>query len=217
MNEFIQLIIEIFEHNDYFAISDIQSDNPYVLKHKTFEDFWIVAEGLSAFTNQDELYDKFNEKFGKRYPLAEKNTSLLLLVDTDKQQEDYDAVKIENDSLFFKKYVLPYTGESFHVLKEKMKSSDDISFEDLIMKDESFVALRRGEGYAVLLYTIVHKLPFLPIQVEHQQVAQQNFAFRTPEIATLFDSLEDLPSDMDNEVANAYINNYLNADNNDEH
>ena len=95
MNEMMQLIVGLFEQNNYLVISHLQSDNSFILKHKAFNDYWIVVDGLFDYTNQDDLYEKFHEKFGKEFPLAEKNTSLLLLVDTNKQQGEYDEVEIE--------------------------------------------------------------------------------------------------------------------------
>lgn len=217
MTEFMNFIIRLFGENGYKAIPQPDQDKPLVFKNDKFEDYWIIAEGLKAYHKQAELFDWFKDNIVNRYPLSEKNTSLLLLIDTDKQQGKLDDVAIENDALFFKKYVLPYTVGDFQVLKEKIKNLEDETFEGLIMNEKSFEAVRRGEGYATLLYTIVHKLPFLPIRVEQQQVEQQTFAFKTPEIAELFDSLNDLPSNLENEDANRFINNYLKADSNEEH
>lgn len=217
MTEFMNFIIRLFGENGYKAIPQPDQDKPLVFKNDKFEDYWIIAEGLKAFQKQADLFEWFTSDIINRFPLSEKNTSLLLLVDTDKQQEKFDEVAIENDALFFKKYVLPYTVDDFQVLKEKIKNSGYGTFESLIMKDDSFEAVGKGEGYATLLYTIVHKLPFIPIQVERQQVEQQTFAFRTTEIANLFDKLNDLPVDINSEEASKFINNYLNADNNEEH
>lgn len=217
MTEFMNFIKRLFGENGYEAISKPDQDKPLVFKNDKFEDYWIIAEDLRAFQKQVDLFEWFKGEIVNRFPLAEKNTSLLLLVDTDKQQEKFDEVAIENDALFFKKYVLPYTEGDFQELKEKIKNSEDGTFESLIMKDDTFKDVGEGEGYATLLYTIVHKLPFIPIQVERQQVEQQTFDFRPTEIANLFDKLNDLPVDINSEEASKFINNYLNADNNEEH
>lgn len=217
MTEFMQFILDLFGKHHYDILSSPDLKTTKFFKLQDIDDYWCVSEGLETYEKQAELYKWFKSKLGKQHPVAEKNISLLLLVDTDKQQGEYDQVEIENDDLFFKKYVLPYTEGDFQVLKEKIKNSGYGTFESLIMKDDSFKAVGKGEGYATLLYTIVHKLPFIPIQVERQQVEQQTFAFRTTEIANLFDKLNDLPVDINSEEASKFINNYLNADNNEEH
>lgn len=216
MTEFMNFIIRLFGENGYNAIPQPDQDKPLVFKNDTFEDYWIIAEGLKAFQKQADLFEWFTSDIINRFPLSEKNTSLLLLIDKDKQQGNFDEVGIENDALFFKKYVLPYTEGDFKELKAKIKNSEDGTFESLIMKDDSFEAVGKGEGYATLLYTIVHKLPFIPIQVERQQVEEHNFTFKNLKIANLFDSLNDFPVDINSEEARKFINNYLNADNNEE-
>lgn len=217
MTEFMDFIRRLFGENGYMEIPQPNPDMPFVFKSNECDDYWLLAESLYHYRKQADLFEWFKGDIVNRFPLAEKNTSLLLLVDTEKQQGNYDEVEIENDPLFFKKYVLPYTEDSLHALKDKIQNSERGTLLSLIMKNETFEAVKNGEGYAILLYTIVHKLPFIPIEVENQQVEQQTFAFKTPEIAELYDSLNNLPPNIDNEDANRFINNYLNADNYEEH
>lgn len=216
MTGFIQFVLNLFEKNGYDVSPNLDTDKPLFVKIRDKYDYWFVAEGLSSFKNQADVYKWFKSDFGKRFPVAEKNISLLLLVDMNRQQEPFDEVEIENDPLYFKKYVLTYDDDSYKELKNFINQNGE-DFESLIMNDNTFDSLIHDEPWAKLLYSIVHKLPFIPTEVESQQVEQQTFAFKTPEIAELFDSLSDLPSNLDNEDAISFINNYLNADNNEEH
>lgn len=217
MTDFMDFILQLFVSNGYEMIPQPDHNKPMFLKNNKHDDYWLVAESLDSYRHQAGQYEWFSKDLGKRFPLAEKNTSLLLLVDKDRQQGDFDEVEIENDQLYFKKYVLPYTEDGLHALKEEIAKSQNKTFDDLIMNNDTFEAVRNGDGYATLLYTIVHKLPFIPINAVSHQAEQQVFAFSTPAIAELFDTLKDLPAELSDNDVDGFINNYLNADNNEEH
>lgn len=217
MTEFMDFILGLFTRNGYEAVPQPVQGKPFALKNKEHDDYWLIAEGTWQYDHQAELYKWFKGDIASRFPLAEKNTSLMLLIDTEQQKGNYDEVEIENDPLYFKKYVLPYTEDGLHALKEEIAKSQDKTFDGLIMNNETFEAVRNGKGYATLLYTIVHKLPFLPINVVSHQAEQQVFEFSTPAIADLFDTLKDLPEELSDNDVDGFINNYLNADNNEEH
>ena len=100
---------------------------------------------------------------------ADKNTSILLLINLDSEkiaEDDERFVQIENDPLYFKKYVLTYTTKAFSTLMQKINSMEVRALEDVVMNNHIFVDLTCNEEYAKLLYTIVHKLPFVPVHIE---------------------------------------------------
>lgn len=215
MTELTDFISGLFISNGYESIPQPNQNMPLAFKNKVHDDYWLVAESTLQYEHQSELYDWFKENIVSRSSLAEKNTSLLLLVDTDSQQDEYDEVEIENDPLYFKKYVLPYDNDSFHEMEEKVANSQEGSFDSLIMNNDTFEAIRNGEKYATLLYTIVHKLPFIPIHVVTQQAKQQVFSFSNQALEEIFDSLDGLPTELREDDVISFINNYLDADNND--
>lgn len=212
----MDFILQLFTSNGYEMIPQPDRNKPMFFKNHKHDDYWLVAESLESYRHQAELYEWFSNDLGKRFPLAEKNTSLLLLVDTDRQQGEYDEVEIENDPLYFKKYVLPYTQNSLKEIKEKIANSHDKTFEHLIMSNDTFEAVRNGDGYAELLYTIVHKLPFIPIKADRKDTQDLHLDyFRSSEITKLAASLEEIP-DEDADL-DKFIDDYLNQTNNEEH
>lgn len=166
MEEFDKFIFQLFERFGYEFKCQL-SKGQALYKHQQKSDYWIVAKGLNAMKYQYDLYTDLTDEHKDECPLADKNTSLLMLVDMESDRdltEDEDLfVQMENEPLYFKKYVLPYTQAAFDELQEKMVQMKAESTEEIIMKDEVFEDLTQNKGYAKLLYTIIHKLPFIPI------------------------------------------------------
>lgn len=157
------LIKKQFEENGYSVLGIVHEDLLF-LKNNEHEDYWLVAVGVECYQNQDVLFEKMQSSFYKEYPLAVKNTSLLILYDTETDLLESNAlIEIENDPLYFKKYVLCYTEESYNKLIDMLKGD---SVADLAMNNEVFTSMMNENvfGPASLLYSIMHKLPFIPLK-----------------------------------------------------
>lgn len=196
MENFENHIFSLFEKYGYVSQGQLQAGK-YLFKHHENDDYWIVTEGLMEENDQFELYKELTKVQAEKYPCANKNTSLLLLVLIDEPQDvskmGAQFVKIENNPLYFKKYVLPFMQSSYEDMMKVVQEKEAPSIEDLIMKDETFEDLKNGEGYANLLYSIVHKLPFIPIEAAEQKEFQQELTYSSDSIKELADSLDDYP------------------------
>lgn len=194
MEEFDKFIFQIFERFGY-EFKCLVLDGQFLYKHHEKEDYWIVSDGFWGMDHQDELYEVLDREHKDEFPLANKNTSLLLLIDTEAENvadDNLDFVRIENDSLYFKKYVLPYTKAAFKGLQEKFEQMEVGSVEDIIMENDIFEDLKNNEGYAKLLYSIIHKLPFIPIKTDGLKEFQHELNY-SPETEDLAVSLGDFP------------------------
>lgn len=196
MENFENHIFSLFEKYGYGCLGQLQAGK-YLFKHHTNDDYWIVTEGLMEENEQFELYKELTKVQAKKYPCANKNTSILLLVNMEKYEDEVSVVsrfvRLENDPLYFKKYVLPFTQSSYEDMMKVAQEKKAQSFEDLIMRDETFEDLKNGEGYANLLYSIVHKLPFIPIEAVEQKEFHQELTYSSEAIKELADSLDDYP------------------------
>lgn len=196
MESFENYIFSLFEKYSYVCQGQLQAGK-YLFKHHENDDYWIVTEGLMEENDQFELYKELTKVQAEKYPCANKNTSLLLLEDMDKLEDkvnvDLRFVRLENDPLYFKKYILPFTQSSFEDMMKVVQEKEVPSIEELIMKDETFEDLKNGEEYATLLYSIVHKLPFIPIEAVEQKEFHQELTYSSDAIKELADSLDDYP------------------------
>lgn len=209
MEEFEKFIFFQFERFGYEMKVQIM-DGQFLFKHKDKEDYWIVSDGLWAMEHQYELFQILKEGHKNEFPRADKNTSILLLInlESDKIAEDDERfVQIENDPLYFKKYVLTYTARAFSTLMQKINSMEVRALEDVVMNNHIFVDLTCNEEYAKLLYTIVHKLPFIPIHTENVKDYDNQLSFSTA-IAPLYGSLENFP-EKENGI-DSFIENLIN-------
>ena len=168
------------------------------LKNNEHEDYWLVAVGVESYQNQDILFEEMQSSFYKECPLAVKNTSLLILYDTDIDLlESNTLIEIENDPLYFKKYVLCYTNESYEDLAAMLQDS---SVADLAMEDDMFDRMLKETelGAVSLLYGIMHKLPFISIKEQNADRENQGILFSASSNADeLNDFLDSLPDDED--------------------
>lgn len=167
-------------------------------RHNEHEDYWLVAVGVESYQNQDILFEEMQSSFYKECPLAVKNTSLLILYDTDIDLlESNTLIEIENDPLYFKKYVLCYTNESYEDLAAMLQDS---SVADLAMEDDMFDRMLKETelGAVSLLYGIMHKLPFISIKEQNADRENQGILFSASSNADeLNDFLDSLPDDED--------------------
>ena len=193
-NGFIQ---KQFEENGYSVLGIVHEDVLF-LKNNEHEDYWLVAVGVESYQNQDILFEEMQSSFYKECPLAVKNTSLLILYDTDIDLlESNTLIEIENDPLYFKKYVLCYTNESYEDLAAMLQDS---SVADLAMEDDMFDRMLKETelGAVSLLYGIMHKLPFISIKEQNADRENQDILFSASSNADeLNDFLDSLPDDED--------------------
>lgn len=195
METFRDFILGEFSRNNYTLLGKIQ-DDVHFLTHNEYDDYWIVAEGYGCYEKQEELYQDLYEKFGSEYPLFEKNTSLLILHDCEDDSLDSSRlIDIENNPLYFKKYVLCYTNDSYEELAAMLWDS---SVADLAMEDDMFDRMSKETelGAASLLYGIMHKLPFISVKGQNADRDNQDIFFRASSNADeLNDFLDSLPDD----------------------
>lgn len=169
MNKFI---IGLFTRFNYEVVKE--ADGLSFIKHKDYADFWIIKDAVNAFKleEQETIADKAKTTFNQ-YREAEKNTSLLVLLEVEQISEDIldTIIEIENDPFYFKKYVLAYTTKSS---KETIEKFSPENFSSMLMQPESFKALKDeadSSGPYHLLYSIAHKLPFLMTDVQVQDTS----------------------------------------------
>lgn len=213
MEEFEKFIFLQFERFGYEMKVQIM-DGQFLFKHKDKdkEDYWIVSDGLWAMEHQYELFQELKKEHKNEFPRADKNTSILLLINMESEnitEDDERFVQIENDPLYFKKYVLTYTAKAFSTLMQKINGMEVSLLEDIVMNNHIFVDLTCNEEYAKLLYTIVHKLPFVPVHTENVKDYDNQLSF-SPAIAPLYGSLEKFPekeNDIDSFIE-TLINDY---------
>lgn len=205
METFKEFILNEFILSNYNVLGMILNDVCF-LKRNEHDDYWLVAEGYNWCENQEELYQAVYGKFGSEYPLFEKNTSLLILHDWESAPlEPYRLIDIENNPLYFKKYVLCYTNDSYEKLAAMLQDS---SVADLAMDDGVFDRMLKETdlGAASLLYSIMHKLPFVSVKVQNADRDNQNIFFRensnADEITNFLDSLPDDENGINDAIVN---------------
>lgn len=165
-----------------------------VLKHRVYNDFWILTSEFDINERQKQLSAVYNDNVCSEYPSVLKNTSLLYVkkqnaVDLDK--EDKCIIEVENNPYHFKKYVLAYTDAAFNnfiKLFEIRKNEFSISKE--LMKKDNFEKLKEEKSFGPyhLLYSIAHKLPFAVIDVVQKKFDSGEPIF-TEEENTIVESL----------------------------
>lgn len=191
------ILFREFLNHGYEVIAEM--DAVVIFKHKAFEDFWAVSFVGFSLSQQHDLYEATVKRIAEKYPYAPKNTSLLVLSDLAKEHLTTDqVVELEKDPFFFKKYFLPYSDELAHQLLELMEIKQVETISDLIMLPESFNALNEEENYGMyhLLYSIAHKLPFIPIKGEQKGLRQRDFLFATTEEWAALDEVMAIEGDV---------------------
>lgn len=205
METFKEFILNEFVLSNYNVLGVILNDVCF-LKSDVHDDYWLVAEGYRWYEKQEELYQGVYVKFGLEYPLFEKNTSLLILHDRESVSlEPYRLIDIENNPLYFKKYVLCYTNDSYEELAAMLQDS---SVADLAMEDGMFDRMLKETdlGAASLLYCIMHKLPFVSVKGQNADRDNQNISFRkksnADELTNFLDSLPDDENGIHDAIGN---------------
>lgn len=171
MEAIIKFLCTCFNDYGYNIHWQCQKSNFIVLKHKTYNDFWILSSEFNINERQKHISVIYEENVCSEYPSALKNTSLLYVkkqntVELDK--EDRCIIEIENNPYHFKKYVLTYTDAVFNDFVNIFEKKDrDFSLAKELMKKSNFEALKGEEFFGPyhLLYSIGHKLPFAVVDV----------------------------------------------------
>lgn len=207
MNNFIT---ELFKQFNYEVIDEAEDISFF--KHINYKDFWIIVNAVNAFKLEDQetIAGKAKTIFAQ-YKEAEKNTSLLVLLQIEQISEGIldDIVEIENDPFYFKKYVLAYTKSS----KEAIKQYSVKNFSSILMQPRNFQALKNeaevSDPYH-LLYSIAHKLPFLMTDVQVQDTSlSSNQYIPKEEMLDAFNwmqSIDFCAEDFAKEVLNKFEN-----------
>jgi hypothetical protein len=181
-----------FELNGYAPCnSDKLKPTESLYKHRQCCDYWLITSSIESYENQQEVFNAIQELEN-----LNKNVSMLILHNETKKP--IDEVGIENDSYFFKKYVLEFSDDSVSKLIAIMDQSGFSSIKDLVMMPASFERFGNEveSGPYTLLYAIIHKLPFIPIEVHNKDI---NF----DRLEIIMDSddfklISDLSKDVDN-------------------
>lgn len=166
------------------------------LKHKENHDYWICTRSFDL-EHQHELFEKAIN-FWKQYKESEKNISVLILREVahlSKDEMDW-SIEIENDPLFFKKYVILFRKSQCEPLEKIIENNQLLV--SLLMQDAVFKQLKEekeNDGPYSLLYSIAHKLPFITMNIQPSEYKMDEWFFNTPEQAKLNAWLEQLPED----------------------
>lgn len=189
----IDFVLDIFQQYGYQVLGHF--DGIFVLKMEEMEDYWLIAESLEVYTRQSEIHDKLANGLLKAYPKFEKNTSLLLLVKGEAKYED--NMNIEKDPFVFKKYVLNYIDEAYAELMEMVKHYGGIK--NAVMREEVFKCLVNSsdKGGAALLYGLMHKLPFIPINASSVGEMEIPMTFTNPQLCSWLESFASMSDSAD--------------------
>lgn len=172
----------------------VEVDHVLFLKHKTNYDFWVCTESFEL-EYQHELFEKAIGLW-KQYRESEKNISVLILkkVEHLSEEEIEWSIGVENDPLFFKKYVILFQETQCQMLKEIITSDQPLV--SVLMQNAVFKHLKgekENDGPYSLLYSIAHKLPFITLGVQRSEYKMDGYFFDTLEQQKLSDWLEQLP------------------------
>lgn len=172
ITEFLGACFKTYGYEIHWQCQEL---NFIVLKHRLYNDFWILSSEFDLNERQKQLSAVYEDNVCAEYPSALKNTSLLYVkkqntVDLDK--EDKCIIEVENNSYHFKKYVLAYTDAAFNNFIKLFKIRENkFSISKELMKKGNFEKLKEENSFGPyhLLYSIAHKLPFAVIDVKQKK------------------------------------------------
>ena len=202
------IILNEFEGCNYHKVADI--DGRPFMSATVGVDYWLVSSQVDDVANQTQIFKKVMEQTSE-YKFVEKNLSLLLLVNADVQNNiDTDVVQIENDKFYFKKYVLKYNQESVNELIKMMTQNNLQNISPLLLDDSNFELLRSSPdtlSAISLLYSIAHKLTFIPIPSSSKPREDTELNLNSEKLQSLLGWVENAPStetDID-----TYLNKFI--------
>ena len=202
------IILKEFDVCNYKKVADI--DGRPFMSATVGIDYWLVSSKVDDVVNQTQLFKKVIEQTSE-CKCVEKNLSLLLLVNIEGQNNiDTEVVQIENDKFYFKKYVLKYNQESVNGLIEMMTQKHVQTISPLLLDDSNFEQLRSSEdtlSAISLLYSIAHKLTFIPIPSSSKPREDTKLNLDSSELQNLLDWVKNSPS-TDTDI-DTYLNNLI--------
>ena len=208
------IIINEFVLCGYKPVEDI--DGHMLIGSTSGIDYWLVSQDSNDINRQKELFDRITGlSIDLRF--VDKNLNLLLLINTDDEvNEKIDTIEIENEKSYFKKYVLVYNQESLNGLIGIMKEKKVKSISELILDTQYFNQLQSDIGQLTpitLLYSIAHKLPFIPINA--LPIVRTDIDLNlTEDLEALLQWVIDAPNNK--EEIEKYINDSINSKGNEE-
>ncbi|MBR1461766.1 MAG: hypothetical protein IJ604_00075 [Prevotella sp.] len=218
----IDLISREFEIAGYRLIGE------GLWKHEQFCDYWKVCtvNGITQLEPlQEQVYLEL-EGLRREQPESEKCTSLLILRNVE-QETDKDLRRVideENNSYYFKKYVIEFTSQEWDASLEKIPA-DYQDLGTLLMNTAVFDHLKHHEDSPYfLLYKIAHKLPFCMMRAEkkpytpNEPISVRDDLKETLDwIEALPDPVNSAPSQEELEAAERVIDELLRKAKDEEH
>lgn len=194
MKTIFDIIVNEFTAGDYTLLENV-SGMPLFCSNDG-KDYWIIANDPNILESQKSLFKQLTEK-STQYIHIEKNLSLLLLQDVSVQGDRFEAIKVEKDKSYFKKYLLNYSTDEVYDLVSIMDSRHATTIADLLMETEYFSFLKKNpnvQSGVHLLYTLAHKLPFIPVNTIVKDRKEVNFHFSSPDMFSLLEWVNKAPS-----------------------
>ena len=195
MRTMLELICSEFERWGYSL--KMEFDGNILFASNVGFDYWIVCSNIDVIPIQKLLYDKL-EEFKCEFEYIEKNITLLLLIDNEGDLKSIDTIKVENNKSYFKKFVLQYTEKSVSELNNILTEKKVDSIADLLLSEQYFTHLKYDSqtlNGVTLLYSIAHKLPFIPIKSVTKEKSKINLNFSSLELDDLFKWVNQAPSE----------------------
>lgn len=168
-------------NNSYFFTQTISSNQLEEVKNKS---------SLNESTWYQEFLSKFNETCDdSNYPALEKNSSLLILVNstsiTEIEQLQSQILLIEEDQFYVKKYVIVYTSDALAKISEftsneqlQIAVNNRTTFQSILTSGFN----QEYEDYILLLQLFI-KLPFLTLKF-----AEDEFVTLPEKLTTALDN-----------------------------
>jgi hypothetical protein len=165
----INIISKIFKERNH---EEIESSDFKIFSLKEKHNYWVVISRNNLTKIKEEqtiLFLKAKEVINQ--PQFDKNANLLVLYNISNTEDaNKDAIlQTEEDPFHFKKSVIYYTTEELNKLSELIGTSNITSaIETLILKEDVFTKHKSAfdaNEYQSLLYRIVHKIPFIQINI----------------------------------------------------
>ena len=204
MKTMLELICSEFEKWGYTLLKEM--DGALLYASNVGYDYWVICSNIDIITVQKSLFDHIKEYSGE-LDFVEKNITLLLLIDNDGELRNLDSIRVENNKSYFKKFVLRYTSNSVTNLIKLLEDKGVGSIANLLLSEQCFNTIKNGSrsmSEVSLLYSIAHKLPFIPVISETKERSVVDFHFSSPELCELFEWVEKAPA------GEREITNYLN-------
>lgn len=202
------IILKEFDVCNYKKVADI--DGRPFMSATVGIDYWLVSSKVDDVVNQTQLFKKVMEQTSE-CKFVEKNLSLLLLVNIDGHNNiDTEVVQIENDKFYFKKYVLKYNQESVNGLIEMMTQNHVQNISPLLLVDSNFEQFRETANTLSaisLLYSIAHKLTFIPIPSSSKPREDTELNLDSSELQDLLEWVKNAPSNETD--IDTYLNNLI--------